>query len=350
LSLIEKAVQRLEELKRAGITLPSEEASSSSEREGSHRLAAQKAVRDIREAHDETAQVRPMTVARPAQDTATAAPANKAALDQRRDVSKSIELDLARMAAAGMVTPDAPRSRIADEYRVIKRPLIMNAQGKGAVPVQNGNLIMVTSSMPGEGKSFTAINLAMSIAMELDNTVLLVDADVARPSILRHLGLPPAKGLMDVLTGDRVALSEVMLRTNVEKLSILPAGTAHSRATEFLASDGMIQLLDEMATRYSDRIIIFDSPPLLVTTEARTVAAHMGQVIMVVEAEKTTQSAVKQALTTIEACPVKLLMLNKTAHGKAGGYGYGGYYGYYGYGGYGYGYGKGPDATGGDAA
>jgi receptor protein-tyrosine kinase len=239
------------------------------------------------------------------------------------------------MAAAGMVTPETPRSQISDEYRVIKRPLLLNAEGKGAVPVEQGNLIMVTSSMPGEGKTFSSINLAMSIAMELDKTVLLVDADVARPSVLRVLKLPPTKGLMDVLTGDKVDLSNVLLRTNVDKLSILPAGTSHSRATEFLASEAMVQLLEEIATRYSDRIVIFDSPPLLVTTEARTLASHMGQVVLVVEAEKTTHSNVKQALATIEACPVKLLMLNKGARGKAGGYG--GYYGYYGYGGYGYG-------------
>lgn len=324
MSLIEKAVQRLEELKRAGLELPGEDAVPDVE---TLRRSLSGDVFGEREPS-----LHPAAAPQPAP-----APAAKARPDAPVEVSVSrhVEVDLARLAACGFVTPDAPRSQIADEYRVVKRPLIMNAQGKGAAPVTNGNLIMVTSSMPGEGKSFTAINLAMSIAMELDNTVLLVDADLARQSVLNVLGLPPTKGLMDVVAGDHLALSDVLLKTNVERLALLPAGTSHPRATELLASDAMIRMLEEMSNRYPDRIIVFDSPPLLVTTEARTLAAHMGQIVMVVEAEKTTHSTLKQALTTIEACPVKLLMLNKSSRSKAGSY-YG-YYGYYGYGGYGYG-------------
>ncbi len=200
--------------------------------------------------------------------------------------------------------------------------------GNGTTPVANGNLIMVTSALPGEGKSFTAINLAISIAMELDNTVMLVDADVARPSILNMLGLPPSKGLLDVLQNNSLDISGVMLKTNIEKLSILPSGTPHARATELLASDAMIRLLDDMSTRYSDRIIIFDSPPLLLTTEARVLATHMGQVVMVVNAENTAQAAVKQAITTIESCPVKMMILNQVRTPKSAGYGYGYEYGY----------------------
>jgi len=235
------------------------------------------------------------------------------------------------------VSPNAPRSRIADQYRVIKRPLITNAMGKGATVIANGNLIMVTSSVPGEGKSFTAINLAISIAAELDNTVMLVDADVARPSVLRVLGLPPGPGLLDLLVDGSAELSTMLLRTNIDKLSILPSGTPHERATEMLASDAMTRLIQDMGKRYSDRIIIFDSPPLLLTTESRVLATHMGQIVMVVQAEKTLRSDVQDALVTIEACPVKMMLLNQARTNAAGGYGYG--YGQ-GYGqGYGYGYG-----------
>jgi exopolysaccharide/PEP-CTERM locus tyrosine autokinase len=224
---------------------------------------------------------------------------------------------------------------VADQYRVIKRPLIKNAMGKGASPIENGNLIMITSALPGEGKSFTAINLAMSIAMEMDNTVMLVDADVARPSVMKMLGLPNGPGLLDIVVDESRDLSSVLLKTNVDKLTILPSGTPHPRATELLASDAMVRLLNDMATRYADRIIIFDSPPLLLTTESRVLATHMGQVVMVVHAGKTLQAEVKQALSTIEACPVKLMLLNKTSHLFKDGYGYG-----YGHGqGYGYGYG-----------
>ena len=207
--------------------------------------------------------------------------------------------------------------------------------GKGASVIANGNLIMVTSAIAGEGKSFTAINLALSIATELDNTVMLVDADVARPSVLRVLGLPPSPGLLDLVLDESIDMSSVLLKTNIDKLSILPSGTPHERATELLASDAMIRLLKNVASRYPDRIVIFDSPPLLLTTEARVLASHMGQIVMVVRAETTLQADVQNALSAIHSCPVKLLVLNQARTASNGGYGYG-----YGYGSYGYGYGN----------
>ena len=253
-----------------------------------------------------------------------------------QQASQRVEINLDALSAAGIVSPNAPRSQIADQYRVIKRPLIGNAMGKGPVAIEHGNLIMVTSSLPGEGKSFTAINLAISIAAELDNTVMLVDADVARPSVLRVLGLPPGPGLLDLLSGDAADLSTMLLKTNIDKLTILPSGTPHERATEMLASDAMTRLLVDMSERYSDRILIFDSPPLLLTTESRVLATHMGQIVMVVHAEKTLRADVQEALSTIEACPVKMMVLNQARSNRTGGYGYG--YGQS----YGYGYGKTP--------
>lgn len=238
------------------------------------------------------------------------------------------------LAAAGYVTPNSPRTKTTDQFRVIKRPLLENATGKGASVIANGNLIMVTSSLPGEGKSFAAINLAMSLAMELNHTVLLVDADVARPSIMKKLGLDPAPGLLDLLLDKKIELSDVLLKTNVPKLTLLPTGVPHPRATELLASDAMTLLLEDLGSRYSDRIIIFDSPPLLLTTEARVLATHMGQIVMVVQAEKTLQSQVQHALSTIEKCPVKLMVLNQAKTRGLGAYGYG----------YGYGHGYGSQA------
>jgi protein-tyrosine kinase len=192
---------------------------------------------------------------------------------------------------------------------------------------------MVTSALAGEGKSFTSLNLAMSIAAELDHTVMLVDADVARPSLLRMLGLPPGPGLLDVLEG-HLDLSEVLLRTNIDKLTLLPSGTPQPRATELLASEAMRLMLDDMASRYPDRIILFDSPPLLLTTESRVLASQMGQIVIVVHAEHTPQAAVQQALATIESCPLKMLLLNQARSDESGAYGYGYGSGY----GYGYGY------------
>jgi exopolysaccharide/PEP-CTERM locus tyrosine autokinase len=216
------------------------------------------------------------------------------------------------MRAIGLVTAAGGRTALLEEFRVIKRPLLQRAFAARAPGDKPANLIMVTSSLPGEGKTWCSINLAMSIAMELDHTVLLVEADVARPSVLRTLGLPPQRGLMDVLADPKLDVADVMLRTNVDTLSILPAGTSTPRATELLASSGMSSLLAEIATRYPDRVVIFDSPPLLLTSEARVLATHMGQIAMVVEAEKTTQHAVLEALAQLEGCSNVNLIYNKT--------------------------------------
>ena len=236
-----------------------------------------------------------------------------------------LEIDLERLKSRGMVTPDAPRSQIADEFRVIKRPIVRNALGRSGTKVKNGNLVMVTSALPGEGKTFTSINLAMSIAMELDTTVLLVDGDVAHPDLPKLLGVPNSPGLLELLTRDDLDVGDVLVRTNIENLSILPAGSHQRRATELLASEQMAILLRELASRYPDRIIVFDSPPLLATTEARVLATHMGQIVMVVAADSTRQHAVNLALSTIESCDIVLMVLNKADKTDVGTY-----YGYYG--------------------
>jgi exopolysaccharide/PEP-CTERM locus tyrosine autokinase len=308
MDLIEQAAKRLEELRRAGLEIPHDkpqEAADAAAKVGAGGTAARQ----------------------PEAVPAAAAPH-----------SRRIDLDLATMAARGIITPDSVRSQLADELRILKRPLLNNAAGKSAVPLKDANLIMITSAVPGEGKTYLATNLAMSIAMELDHTVLLVDADVARPSVPAVLGIGQQKGLLDLLQDNSVDLSKVLLRTNIEKLSILPAGTKHSRATELLASEAMNNLLADMAQRYSDRIIIFDSPPLLVTTEARALANHMGQVVLVVKAESTSHAEVRNAVAAIESCPVKMAVLNHATGSLAGhGYGYG--YGY----GYGHSDGKSPE-------
>lgn len=305
MSLIEQAAKRLEQLRQAGVELPEQAPAEVIPKSTLVETKNQPVVADSQK-------IVPQPPAAP----------------NAHSSSIQTTLDLDAIAATGLLVPNAARSQLADEFRVIKRPLIANAMGKVSGPIPNGNLIMVTSALPGEGKSFTAINLAISIAMELDNTVMLVDADVARPSVLNMLGLPPAKGLLDVLQQNSVDISGVLLRTNIEKLSILPSGTPHPRATELLASDTMVRLLDDMASRYSDRIIVFDSPPLLLTTESRVLATHMGQVVIVVNAENTAQAAVKQALSTIESCPLKMMVLNQVRQAKADSYGYGYGYGY----------------------
>jgi len=233
-------------------------------------------------------------------------PTDRPARNQR-----CIALDLERMAHMGMVTHEGGRTPAAEDFRIIKRPLLRNLRGDSSPAIRNGNLIVVTSALPGEGKTYCAINLAMSIAMERDITVLLVDADVARPSVLKVLGLATEPGLMDILLNDELELADVILKTNVPTLSILPAGRSNRHATELLASRSMSTLLSEIANRYADRIVIFDSPPLLITTEASVLAAQMGQVVMVVEAETTTQNAVREALRLLDSCKHVNLIYNK---------------------------------------
>lgn len=313
MSLIEQAAKRLEQLRKAGVDIPDDVLSTN--------IFTEKSTHHPIDAAPNTSATKPFDVA-----------AKPVKPPEVSSSIKCVDLNLEAIAASGLLVPNATRSQMANEYRVIKRPLIANAMGRGAEPIANGNLIMVTSALPGEGKSFTAINLAISIAMELDNTVLLVDADVARPTVLNMLGLPPSEGLLDVVANDSTDISQVLLRTNVEKLTLLPSGTQHPRATELLASDSMIRLLENMGRRYQDRIIIFDSPPLLLTTESRALATHMGQIVMVVKAGDTSQAAVREAISTIESCPHKMMLLNQARQSSAESYGYG-----YAYGGYGYG-------------
>jgi exopolysaccharide/PEP-CTERM locus tyrosine autokinase len=307
-SLIEQAAKRLEELKRAGV-----ESAEAAPPVASAPMA----------------QPSPEAMVLALEGRTHGSPAfvrgerkQEARVDRADADIRHIDINFAKLKARGFVTPDAGSSQIAEEFRVIKRPIIRNAVGRGAV--KHGNLVMVTSALPSEGKTFTSLNLALSIATEIDSTVLLVDGDVAHPSIPEIIGAPHGPGLLDLLTRDDLDFADALVKTNIEKLSLLPAGTRHRRSTELLASEQMASLLREIASRYRDRIIIFDSPPLLATTEARVLATNMGQIVMVVAADATSQHAVNQALATIEGCEIVLMVLNKASRTDVGTY-----YGYY---------------------
>ncbi|WP_280154032.1 XrtA-associated tyrosine autokinase [Piscinibacter sp. XHJ-5] len=317
MGIIEQAARRLEELRRSGIEVPDRAVAAAGLKRPDDTVQAL-AARRLEDARVTT----PGALDRLPPAVHEIRPAARAAGGAH---SKQVQIDLTRLGAMGYLTPETPRAQIADEFRVIKRPLLMNVAGRSAAPVERANLIMVTSSMPGEGKTFVTVNLAISMAMEMDKHVLLIDADVSRPAVLPRLGVTPARGLLDVLADPSVALSDVMLRTNIERLSLLPAGAPRGQATELLASNSMVRLLDEMASRYADRILIFDAPPLLPSTESRVLASHMGQVIVVVEAERTPQKSVMQAMATLESCPVVMPLLNKASRSEVGFY-----YGYYG--------------------
>ncbi len=253
-----------------------------------------------------------------------------------RSLDSVHKIPINTLAEHGMITPQKPRSRIADEYRTIKRPLLQNIENKGASMVENANLIMVTSALPGEGKTFTAINLAMSMATEQDRTVLLVDADVTKASAARILGIPDdCEGLIDLLEDSEKQFSDILIHTNIPKLRVLPAGHLHEHATELLASDSMHRLMEELSTRYPNRVIIFDSPPLLMTTESAVLSSFMGQIVYVVAAEQSSQDAVTEAIQHLSEDKVIGVVLNKARQNPLVNHGYG--YGYS----YGYGYGNG---------
>ena len=262
----------------------------------------------------------------------TAAPLSTLTTSKSGAESEVAVVDMQRLATAGMITPTNTRSLIAEEYRAIKRPLLKNVTNAQAAAYSHANLIMVTSALPGEGKSFTSINLAMSIAMEMDHTVLLVEADVPKPAIAGYLGLAKEeKGLVDYLADERLGLEELLFRTNIPKLTLLRAGRQHPQATELLASQNMRRLTQELAQRYPDRVVIFDAPPLLVSSEAVVLAGLVGQVVMVIESGKTPQRVVKDALALIGSDKFVGVVLNKSQGGSSQGYGYG-HYGTYGYG------------------
>lgn len=229
---------------------------------------------------------------------------------QPRREGKRVSIDLVRLQRLGFVTPSGSRARISEEFRVIKRPLLLNAFAAGAGAIEHGNMIMVTSAVAGEGKTFTAVNLAMSLASERDLRVLLVDADMHRPSVMKTLGGAEQKGLLDVLSGTEDP-SDVILRTSVPNLALMPAGSPSAATTELLASERTTAVMAELATRHRDRVVIFDAPPVLAASEASVLALHVGQTIVVVEAGHTDRRQIDEALSHVGYCPKVSIVLNK---------------------------------------
>ncbi|MEE4350228.1 MAG: XrtA-associated tyrosine autokinase [Pacificimonas sp.] len=241
--------------------------------------------------------------------------------------SRQGTIDLAALRDLGYVVPDSPATATAEEFRIVKRQLLLNAMSSGRNRIENGNLVLVCSSQPNEGKTFCATNLALSIASERDVTVLLVDADFAKPEILSTLGLEGGKGLIDVVADPDLDLSDCLIKTNIENFSVLPAGRQHNLTTELLASERMGQIVEEIADRYPDRIIIFDSPPCLASSAASVLALHVGQVLFVVEAENTREAVVRDGLQMMSVCDNVMMLLNKARYAGIGRR-FGTYYGY----------------------
>ena len=193
-------------------------------------------------------------------------------------------IDLERLERHGFITPLTQRRASVKELQLLKRPLIKNAFGLGAGgAVENSNLVMVTSALAGEGKTFVAMNLAMSIALERDTTVLLIDSDVVRPALSRLLGLDAEPGMTDLILDRNLSVGDVIKSTNIDKLRVIPAGRRYVHSAELLASEEMHRLAVELSGRYPNRVVLFDAPPQLATAEASVLAHWMGQILVVVE-------------------------------------------------------------------
>ena len=239
----------------------------------------------------------------------------------------AVRLDRARLRAAGLIEPEAPVGALAEEFRIVKRQLLLNAKAATELADARRRTILVGSAQPDEGKTFCALNLALSLAGEKDTEVLLIDADFPKPEILSILGVPAKRGLVDALADPAIDPEALVVRTDLEGLSLLPAGRQVPNVTELLASERTSDVLARLASANPRRIILFDSPPALMASPASVLAGHAGQLLMVVRADKTKESELREAIELLSACERVSLVLNGAGL-AAGGRRFGSYYGY----------------------
>lgn len=228
----------------------------------------------------------------------------------------------------GLIVPEAAVTGLLEEFRIVKRQLLLQAgqlaqQGMGAAAQR----VLICSPHPGEGKTYTSVNLALAIAAEKESEVLLVDADFAKPSVLSSLGLPGGPGLMDALSNPEIDVADCVIGTDISGLWVLPAGNATTSDSEFLSSSRTRQVLDRLTQGAPNRIVIFDSPPALAASPAAELAKYVGQAVLVARADRTGQGALEDAVSLLSACPNIQLLLN-AVHFSPSGRRFGSYYGY----------------------
>jgi len=237
-------------------------------------------------------------------------------------------VDREHLRTQGLIVPEGSVTALLEEFRIVKRQLLLQAadlrrQGVGAAAQR----VLVCSPHPGEGKTYCSINLALSIAAETENEVLLVDADFAKPSVLSALGLPGGPGLMDALTNPGADVADFVIRTDISGLSVLPAGHATNSDSEYLNSSRTAQVLDRLTEGAPHRMVIFDSPPALAAAPAAELAKYVGQAVMIVRADTTGQGALEDAISLLSGCPNIQLLLNAVQFSPSGRR-FGSYYGY----------------------
>ena len=248
-----------------------------------------------------------------------APPAPRMALSNRKH-----PVDRKLLTHHGLIIPDGPVTGLLEEFRIVKRQLLKAARADATGMARR---ILVCSPLPNEGKTYCATNLALALAAERDCEVVLVDADVAKPSILSLLGLPKGPGLMDVLANPKIKLEDCVIATDIAGLYVLPAGHQTNADSEYLAAAHTAEVLALLTQGAPDRLVIFDSPPALAASPAADLANHVGQAVLVTRADRTGQSALEDALTLLSNCPDIKLLLND-AHFSPSGRRFGAYYGY----------------------
>jgi protein-tyrosine kinase len=243
-----------------------------------------------------------------------------------RPAGAAVAIDRAMLAEKGLLVPGAPISALVEELRQVKRQLLQTAR---LVKKQDGDrsrTVLVCSARPNDGKTYCAVNLAIAMAAERDVEVLLIDADFAKPDVMKRLGLNDGPGLLDALADPNVDIEACVVATDIPQLSLLPAGTKSNNDTELVASRRTGEVIAALLAADPKRLLIFDSPPALAATPASVLANHAGQVMLVVRADRTTEGDLREAVALLEGCEHIQLVLNAVSFAP-GGRRFGGYYG-----------------------
>lgn len=224
-------------------------------------------------------------------------------------------IDREHLRDGGLIVPEDPVTGLLEEFRIVKRELLADARAEDTPLARR---ILVCSPHPGEGKTYCATNLAIALAAERGLEVLLVDADVVKPSVNQRLGIEAEQGLMDALADPTILPESLVIRTDIDGLFVLPAGTASSRDAEYLASARTAEVLDRLTEGAPDRIVIFDTPPALAASPAAELAQHVGQALLVVRADDTSRAALEDAQQLLSACADIKLLLNAARYSPSG--------------------------------
>lgn len=249
------------------------------------------------------------------------------------DEAAELMLDFERLAKAGFITPATLELDVARDFSMVKRRLFRRLCffGPEHDPSAEGAkrrcpIVLVTSGNPGEGKTFSSINFALSLAIEEQLNVLLIDTDLAKPSVTNVIGFPYRKrGLFECLTEPLLPLEDVMLTFQQLSLSVLPAGEAKKAPSSLLGGKAMADVIDRIKALNKFDMLVLDGPPLLATTEAAILAPHADEIVLVIGAGEATSNQLDASLDLLEGASSKIsLLLNRAviSERRAGYYGY----------------------------